>query len=96
MHSFVYDFHVRVLSDRLNELVQKQKTGKKSDYSRDLATLLEQRNSVQSNANNPESGSNSSSNNSSSKINAIVGFLDDFLKYYTTPPLHSGCLVLAG
>jgi len=85
LHSFTYDFHVRVLSDRLKQLVQKQKTSKRSNYGRDLSMLLEHRNSVQMNT-----------NKSGSKKNAIAGFLDDFLKYYTMPPLYSSCLILAG
>lgn len=88
LHSFTYDFHVRVLSDRLSKLVQKQKARKKSNYGHDLSMLLEHRNSVQSNA--------AIKPGSSSKKNAIAGFLDDFLKYYTTPPLYSSCLVIAG
>lgn len=87
LHSFTYDFHVRILSDRLSKLVQKQKTGKRNNYGLDLSLLLEQRSSVQNSGN--KSGN-------SSKKNAIAGFLDDFLKYYLLPPLYSSCLVLAG
>jgi len=89
LHSFAYDFHVRVLSDRLGKLVQRQKTARRTAYGRDPAAALpERRDPVQSNANNPESGGG--------RKNAVAGFLDDFLKYYTAPPLHAGCLVLAG
>lgn len=87
LHSFTYDFHVRVLSDRLSKLVQKQKTGKKNNDGRDLAMLLEHRNSTQSNVIKSGGGR---------KKNAIAGFLDDFLKYYNVPPLYSSCLVLSG
>lgn len=87
LHSFTYDFHVRVLSDKLSILIQKQKIGKKYNYSRDVSMLLEHRNSAQSNTN--KLGSNS-------KKNAVAGFLDDFLMYYTLPPLYSSCLVLSG
>lgn len=87
LHSFTYDFHVRVLSDRLNILVQKQKRGKKNNYGRNLSMLLEHRNSTQSSAN--KLGNNS-------KKNAVAGFLDDFLMYYNLPPLFSNCLVLSG
>lgn len=82
LHSFTYDFHIRVLSDKLNKLLQKQKSGKKN-----LSILLESKISAQSSTNKAESVSNK---------NAIAGFLDDFLKYYTLPPLYSNCLVLAG
>lgn len=87
LHSFTYDFHVRVLSDRLSNLVKKQKRVKRNNNCRDLSMLLEHRNSVQINVNKSES---------SSKKNAIAGFLDDFLMYYNQPPLYSSCLVLAG
>jgi len=87
LHSFTYDFHVRVLSDRLNKLVQIQKSGKRNNYGRNLSMLLEHRNSVINNTNKTGNGS---------KKNAIAGFLDDFLKYYTLPPLYSSCLVLSG
>lgn len=87
LHSFTYDFHIRVLSDRLSKLVQKQKSCKKNNYGRDLSMLLESKTSTQSNTNKSESGS---------KKNSIAGFLDDFLKYYTLPPLYSSCLVLSG
>lgn len=87
LHSFTYDFHVRVLSDRLSKLVQKQKTSKRINDDRHLAMLLEHRNSVQSNLTKPGDGR---------KKNSIAGFLDDFLKYYNEPPLYSSCLVLAG
>lgn len=82
LHSFTYDFHIRVLSDKLNKLLQKQKSGKKN-----LSILLESKISAQSSTNKAETVSNK---------NAIAGFLDDFLKYYTLPPLYSNCLVLAG
>lgn len=87
LHSFTYDFHIRILSDRLNKLVQKQKSSKRNNYGHDLSMLLEHKTSAQSNTNKSESGT---------KKNAIAGFLDDFLKYYTLPPLYSSCLVLAG
>lgn len=82
LHSFTYDFHIRVLSDKLNKLLLKQKSGKKN-----LSILLESTFSAQSSTNKAEGVSNK---------NAIAGFLDDFLKYYTLPPLYSNCLVLAG
>lgn len=87
LHSFTYDFHVRILSDRLSILIQKQNRDKRNNYSRDLSMLSEHSNSTQSNANKL---------GSSSKKNAVAGFLDDFLKYYNLPPLYSRCLVLAG
>lgn len=87
LHSFTYDFHVRVLSETLSKQVQRQKMCKRKDYALDLSLLLEQRNSQKNSAN--KSGS-------SREKNAIAGFLDDFLKYYTLPPLYSRCLVLAG
>lgn len=82
LHSFTYDFHIRVLSDKLNKLLQKQKSGQKN-----VSILLESKISAQSSTNKTESVTNK---------NAIAGFLDDFLKYYTLPPLYSNCLVLAG
>lgn len=87
LHSFTYDFHIRVLSDRLNKLVHKQKTGRRNNYSQDLSTLLEHKNSA--------SSSTTKSGNGSQK-NSVASFLDDFLEYYKVPPLYSSCLVLAG
>lgn len=87
LHSFTYDFHVRTLSDRLSKLVEKQKAGKRCNYGCDILMLLDHKNSIQNSAN--KTGNNN-------KKNAIAGFLDDFLKYYTLPPLYSSCLVLAG
>lgn len=87
LHSFTYDFHVRILSDRLSKLVEKQKAGKRCNYGCDILMLLDHKNSIQNSAN--KTGNNN-------KKNAIAGFLDDFLKYYTLPPLYSNCLVLAG
>lgn len=89
LHSFTYDFHVRVLSERLSKLVQKEKTGKRNNYSHNLSMLLENRTIEQDNTNPPEK-------KIKKKKNAIAGFLDDYLKYYTLPPLYSSCLVLAG
>jgi len=87
LHSFTYDFHVRTLSNRLSKLVERQKAGKRCNYGCDILTSLDHKNSIQNSAN--KTGNNS-------KKNAIAGFLDDFLKYYTLPPLYSNCLVLAG
>lgn len=87
LHSFTYDFHVRILSDRLRKLVVQQKTGNGCKYGCDILMLLDHKNSIQNSANKT---------GNSNKKNAIAGFLDDFLKYYTLPPLYSNCLVLAG
>lgn len=87
LHSFAYDFHIRVLSDRLNKLIQKQKTGKGISYGQDLSILLDSKNSASSSTNKSGSGS---------QKNAVAGFLDDFLEYYELPPLYSSCLVIAG
>lgn len=90
LHSFTYDFHVRVLSERLSKLVQKENTGKRNNYGHNLSMLLENRNIVQDNTNDPPE------KKVKKKKNAIAGFLDDYLKYYNLPPLYSSCLVLAG
>lgn len=86
LHSFTYDFHVKILSERLTRLIQKQNTAKRNNYGRDLSDVLEQRSST----------STGSKSDGDKKKNAIAGFLDDFLKYYTSPPLYSCSLVLAG
>ncbi|VVC31045.1 Hypothetical protein CINCED_3A015141 [Cinara cedri] len=86
LHSFTYDFHVKILSDRLTRLVKKQKVAKKKNYSRDLSELLEQ---------SSTQGIENKSENDRTK-NSISRFLDDFLKYYTLPPIYSCSLVLAG
>lgn len=87
LHSFTYDFHVRVLTDRLTKLVQKQKTSKRKNHAQKWSMFLEHRNSLQNSVNKSAS---------KSKKNAIAEFLDDFLKYYNQPPLYSDCLVLSG
>lgn len=87
LHSFTYDFHIRVLSDRLNKLAHKQKTSRRNNYSHDLSTLLEYKNSASSSTNKSGSGS---------QKNSVASFLDDFLEYYKAPPLYCSCLVLAG
>lgn len=87
LHSFTYDFHVRILSNRLTKLVDKQKAGKRCNYGCDISMLLDHKTSILNSA---------SKTGSSNKKNSIAGFLDDFLKYYNLPPLYSRCLVLAG
>lgn len=108
LHSFAYDFHVEILSERLTRLIQKQKTINRNNYG---DTLSEQRSAAHSIAHSTTHSttlsttlstthstthSAGSKSDSDRKKNAIAGFLDDFLKYYTSPPLYSCSLVLTG
>ncbi|XP_050530001.1 KICSTOR complex protein SZT2-like isoform X2 [Daktulosphaira vitifoliae] len=82
LHSFTYDFHVRVLSDRLNKLI-KNKFNEYNNYYKIEKQLVQNKNCIQK----------VSKTINDCKINAIAGFLNDFLKYYKQPPLYSRCLV---
>lgn len=82
LHSFTYDFHACILSERLKKLAQKQKLEKRT-----LSIVLDNSISSHNCTNKFESGS---------VKNVITGFFDDFLKYYEKPPLYSNCLILQG
>lgn len=102
LHSFAYDFHVDILSERLTSLIQKQKTINRIN-SDTLSEIVDQQSVTHSITHSTTLSSTLSSTNSAEsksdsekKKNAIIGFLDDFLKYYTSPPLYSCSLVLTG
>ncbi|XP_050434218.1 uncharacterized protein LOC126841666 isoform X2 [Adelges cooleyi] len=94
LHSFTYDFHVRILTDRLGKLIKNVNNnrfvvvvgpGKQQSQPQQTSSALNKSAAHQSN--------NASRSAHVPKINAVSGFLDDFLRYYNQPPTYSRCLV---
>lgn len=81
-HSFTYDFHACVLSERLKKLSQNQILEKRT-----LEIVLNNSNSSKKSTNKTKSGF---------AKNVVTGFFDDFLKYYEKAPLYSNSLILQG